>query len=134
MLLTQAQINGGKIIVSDKNLVTSSAENTEVEVAGYVGVTALGFFREEMDDCAGLEFPFDRIKISSGGTTAFEVSGDLEDDVEKEEKRRYITKRFTDISGMNPKENAVIGDLAIHIDTTIEQEKLLNEDIRKDSI
>lgn len=47
----------------------------------------------------------------------------------KEGKRRYITKRFTDISGMNPKENAAIGDLAIHIDTAIEQEKLLNEDI-----
>lgn len=47
----------------------------------------------------------------------------------KEGKRRYITKRFTDISGMNPKENAEIGDLAIHIDTAIEQEKLLNEDI-----
>lgn len=47
----------------------------------------------------------------------------------KEGKRRYIAKRFTDISGMNPKENAAIGDLAIYIDTAIEQEKLLNEDI-----
>lgn len=47
----------------------------------------------------------------------------------KEGKRRYITKRFTDISGMNPKENAAIGDLAVYIDTVIEQEKLLNEDI-----
>lgn len=47
----------------------------------------------------------------------------------KEGKRRYITKRFTDISGMNPKENVAIGDLAIHIDTAIGQEKLLNEDI-----
>lgn len=47
----------------------------------------------------------------------------------KEGKRRYITKRLTDISGMNPKENVAIGDLAIHIDTAIGQEKLLNEDI-----
>lgn len=30
---------------------------------------------------------------------------------------------------MNPKENVAIGDLAIYIDTAIEQEKLLNEDI-----
>lgn len=44
-------------------------------------------------------------------------------------KRRYITKRFTDISGMNPKENSAIGDLAIHIDLAIEQEKLLNQDV-----
>lgn len=49
----------------------------------------------------------------------------------KEGKRRYITKRFTDISGMNPKENVAIGDLAIFIDTAIEQEKLLNQDIAK---
>lgn len=68
--------------MSDKNLVTSSAENTEVAVGGYAGVTALGFLGEEMDDCAGLEFSFDRIKIPSGGTTAFEVPGDSEDDVE----------------------------------------------------
>lgn len=44
-------------------------------------------------------------------------------------KRRYIAKRFTDISGMNPKGNAAVGDLAIHIDIAIEQEKVLNEDI-----
>lgn len=68
--------------MSDKNLVTSSAENTEVAIGGYAGVTALGFLGEEMDDCAGLEFSFDRIKIPSGGTTAFEVPGDSEDDVE----------------------------------------------------
>lgn len=47
----------------------------------------------------------------------------------KEGKRRYITKRFTDIRGINPKENVAIGDLVIYIDTAIEQEKLLNEDI-----
>lgn len=47
----------------------------------------------------------------------------------KEGKRRYIAKRFTDISGMNPKENAAIGELVKHIDMAIEQEKLLNEDI-----
>ena len=68
--------------MSDKNLVASSTENTEVAVGGYAGVTALGFLGDEMDDCAGLEFSFDRIKIPSGGTTAFEVPGDSEDDVE----------------------------------------------------
>lgn len=47
----------------------------------------------------------------------------------KEGKRRYITKRFTDISGMNPKENSAIGDLAVYIDIAIEQERLLNQDI-----
>ncbi len=35
-----------------------------------------------MDDCAGLEFPFGRIKIPSGGITASKGPGDSEDDVE----------------------------------------------------
>ena len=68
--------------MSDKNLVTSSTENTEVAVGGYSGVTSLGFLEEGMDDCQGLEFSFDRIKIPAGGSTAFEVPGESEDDVE----------------------------------------------------
>ena len=68
--------------MSDKNLVASNTENTEVAVGGLAGITSLGFLGEEMDDIAGLEFTFDRIKIPSGGTTAFEVPGDSEDDVE----------------------------------------------------
>lgn len=35
--------------MSDNNLVTSNAENTEVAVGGYAGVTTLGFLRKEMD-------------------------------------------------------------------------------------
>lgn len=31
--------------MSNKNLVTSSAENTEVAIGGYAGVTALGVSR-----------------------------------------------------------------------------------------
>jgi hypothetical protein len=44
-------------------------------------------------------------------------------------KRRYIAKRFTDISGMNPKENSAVGDLVNRIDVAITQEKMLNQDI-----
>lgn len=48
----------------------------------------------------------------------------------KEGKRRYIAKRFTEISGKNPKSNEKIGELANKVNVAIEQEKLLNEDIK----
>ena len=44
-------------------------------------------------------------------------------------RRRYIAKRFTDVSGMNPKGNSNIAELANSVDTAIEQEKMLNQDI-----
>ena len=46
-------------------------------------------------------------------------------------KRRYITKLFTDISKMNPKENQAVGELAANILTAIKQEKKLNQDAEK---
>lgn len=69
-------------MMSDKNLVVKGEENTEVAAGGFAGITSLGFLGEDLDDIAGLEFSFDRIKIPSGGTTAFEVPGDFDDDTE----------------------------------------------------
>ena len=46
-------------------------------------------------------------------------------------KRRYMAALFTDKSGMNPKENPAVGDLAENIDIATEQEKQLNQDIHK---
>ena len=50
-------------------------ETTEMAVAsGYSAIANMDFLAEAMnDDCAGLDFKFDRIKIPSGGMTAFEV-------------------------------------------------------------
>lgn len=42
-------------------------------------------------------------------------------------KRRYIAALFTNKSGMNPKENPAIGELAVKIHIAIEQEKKLNQ-------
>lgn len=57
--------------------------NTEVTVTGgFAAMQGLEILNEAlMDDCQGLEFSFDRIKIPAGGSTAFEVPGDDEDDV-----------------------------------------------------
>lgn len=43
-------------------------------------------------------------------------------------KRRYITMLFTEKSGINPKENPTVGELAENIYTAIEQEEKLNQD------
>ena len=99
--------------MGDKSLVTSSTENTEVAVGGYSGVTSLGLLEEGMDDCQGLEFSFDRIKIPAGGSTAFEVPGESEDDVEMVKEITgvilynhpafsYYTEKYT--GGNNPSE------------------------------
>ena len=50
-------------------------ENTKVATTGGFGaVAAMDMISEAMsDDCAGLDFKFDRIRIPSGGMTAFEV-------------------------------------------------------------
>lgn len=45
-------------------------------------------------------------------------------------KRRRIAALFTEKSGMNPKENSAVGELAKDIDTAIWQEKLINQDIQ----
>lgn len=47
----------------------------------------------------------------------------------KKGKRRVIAALFTEKSGMNPKENSSVGELASCIDIATEQEKLLNQDI-----
>lgn len=44
-------------------------------------------------------------------------------------KKRYITKLFSEVSGMNPKTNAKIGELVDKIKIAIEQEKQINNDI-----
>lgn len=50
-------------------------ENTEMTAAGgYSAAANMDFLAEAMsDDCAGLEFKFDRIRIPAGGMTAFEI-------------------------------------------------------------
>ena len=46
-------------------------------------------------------------------------------------KRRYMAALFTDKSGINPKENPAVGDLAANIDIATKQEKQINQDIHK---
>lgn len=61
----------------------SEAVNNELTVTGgFANLQGLDVLNEAlMDDCQGLEFSFDRIKIPAGGSTAFEVPGEDEADV-----------------------------------------------------
>ncbi len=53
----------------------------------------------------------------------------LEND--KDKNRRYIHVLFSDVSGMNPKKNKCVGELAEKIDIAIAEEQFINEDIHK---
>ena len=60
---------------------TNKNDSTEMTVShGFSEIANLSFLSEAMnDECAGLEFSLDRVKIPSGGMTAFEVpTGDGE--------------------------------------------------------
>ena len=60
----------------------SETTNTAVAAAGtFAALEGLDILQEALnDDCQGLDFSFDRIKIPAGGSTAFEVPGDDEGD------------------------------------------------------
>lgn len=48
----------------------------------------------------------------------------------KEGKRRYLDRLFSKATGMNPKKNSRIGDLALKYPCACEQERNLNQDVR----
>lgn len=49
----------------------------------------------------------------------------------KENNRRYISRLFSQRSGMNSKTNSAIGELAAKIDIAIAQEQKLNQDVQQ---
>jgi len=62
--------------------MSDSASNELTVTSGFANLQGLDVLNEAlMDDCQGLEFSFDRIKIPAGGSTAFEVPGEDEEDV-----------------------------------------------------
>ena len=63
---------------------TNNVEKAEVAVTGgFAGIVGIDILKEAMvDDCMGLDFQPDRIKIPAGGATAFELPG--EDDEESQ--------------------------------------------------
>lgn len=48
---------------------------------------------------------------------------------EKEGNQTFIYKLLLNRTGMNPKKNSDIGNLAVNVETAIQQEKNLNRDI-----
>lgn len=90
-----------------------NAETTAVvAVGGFAEISGMEVLQEAMaDDCAGLEFQFDRIKIPAGGSTAFELPGEDEEDAQMAKEivgvilynhpaYGYYTEKYT--GGNNP--------------------------------
>lgn len=48
----------------------------------------------------------------------------------KDGGKRYITKVFSNLSGINPKTNKNVAEFVYKVDVAIEQEKMINENIR----
>lgn len=62
---------------STEMTVAGANETTSV---GYANADGLALLQEVMaEDCAGLDFQFDRIKFAAGGTTILELPGDGDD-------------------------------------------------------
>lgn len=90
----------------------STATTEMVTVGGFAEVTGLEILNEAItEDCVGLEFQFDRIKIPAGGSTAFELPGEDEDDTQMAKEvvgvilynhpaYAYYTQKYT--GGSNP--------------------------------
>ena len=53
----------------------SEKKNTEItETGSFAALANMDMLNEAMaDDCQGLEFSFDRVKLPAGGGTAFEI-------------------------------------------------------------
>jgi hypothetical protein len=65
------------------NETAAMNEATEMMMAGGYGMLAgVETLSDAAEDLAGLQLTFDRVKIPSGGATAFELPGDSEDDTE----------------------------------------------------
>lgn len=63
--------------MNDKNNAMTVAQGTDMMVSGFADPESLEFLSEAMnDECAGLNFQFDRISVGSGGMTAFKMPGE----------------------------------------------------------
>lgn len=95
--------------------MSEKKENTTTKITvtgGFGALEGLDILQEALaDDCQGLDFSFDRIKIPAGGSTAFEVPGDDEDDTQmvkdingvilfNHPAYAYYTEKYT--GGSNP--------------------------------
>lgn len=94
-------------------MADNKKNSTEVAITrGFAALEGLDILQEALaDDCQGLDFSFDRIKIPAGGTTAFEIPGDDEDDTQMAKDitgvilfnhpaYAYYTEKYT--GGSNP--------------------------------
>jgi hypothetical protein len=75
----------------------SDKKNTEIAVnEGFAALANRDVLNEAMaDDCQGLEFSFDRVKLPAGGGTAFEIPSAESDESEMAKDITHTTATST---------------------------------------
>lgn len=113
----------------DKMIIVFDADIFEEKVQYYDEVVTLG----EKENMIAISNPAFELFLLLHFENAFEE--DIEPNVEqiirneKEGNQTFIYKLLLARTGINPKKNSSIGELAKRVDTAIAQEKKINEDI-----
>lgn len=116
-------------IEMDRMVIVFDADIFEEKVKDFEEVVALG----EEENILCVSNPAFELFLLLHYSDAFEkyIEPNEEKIVknEKEGAQRFIRHLFTEVSGMNPKKNKAIGELAKHLDCAIVEESKINEDI-----
>lgn len=113
----------------DKMIIVFDADIFEEKVQDYDEVVALG----EANNILAVSNPAFELFLLLHFKNAYEEDiKPFEDQIIKNEKdgnQTFIYKLLLARTGMNPKKNSAIGDLAKNVDIAIAQERKINEDI-----
>lgn len=115
----------------DKMIIVFDADIVEEKVQDYDEVVALG----EEDNILAVSNPAFELFLLLHFENAYEEDiKPFEDKIIKNEKdgnQTFIYKLLLARTGMNPKKNSAIGELAKNVDIAIAQERKINEDIHE---
>lgn len=115
----------------DKMIIVFDADIFEEKVQDYDEVVALG----EEDNILAVSNPAFELFLLLHFENAYEEDiNPFEDQIirnEKDGNQTFIYKLLLARTGMNPKKNSAIGELAKNVDIAIAQERKINEDIHE---
>lgn len=115
----------------DKMIIVFDADIFEEKVQDYDEVVALG----EEDNILAVSNPAFELFLLLHFENAYEEDiKPFEDQIIKNEKdgnQTFIYKLLLARTGMNPKKNSAIGELAKNVDIAVAQERKINEDIHE---
>ena len=115
----------------DRMIILFDADIFGAKVKGLADVIAMG----EANNLLGISNPAFELFLLLHYPNAYEeYIKPNEEAIIKNEKvgaQRYIRKLFTEVSGMNPKKNKAVGELAKNVYCAISEETKINEDVHQ---